>query len=463
MNLHKEPLPEKPVEMEAISGACVFIRREHYETLNGMDESYFLHMEDMDLCRRIHDAGGKILFVPEVKLLHLKSTSKVSSAFVEYHKTRGFITYLQRFYPPAVWLPMTAGLWARYAMKLAVLGVLRLLPEKEDRKAARRVLWLHEYLREGKNGGLQSEQGEAQSGGGSEAVEVKTPTILVTGASSQVGICVIGRMLAQGAKVVALRHKTDVFFNHPNLTWVQAELKDSAIDLQGHKADALIHCAPIWLLDGVLSAVFNARVKRVIAFSSTSVFVRLYASNRNEKQQVERLEQAELNLAERSRKSGANFTILRPTMIYGLGLDENVTQIASIAERYHFFPLYPPAKGRRQPVHADDVAQLALKILDNPKTFGKSYNIGGGEVLTYQAMVEKIFSALGQSPRTVMFKQLPLALDFVGKWFLGGKINGEMARRMNEDMLFHDSAKHRDFTFKFRDFLPRGRRDLGQL
>jgi nucleoside-diphosphate-sugar epimerase len=191
--------------------------------------------------------------------------------------------------------------------------------------------------------------------------------------------------------------------------------------------------------------------------------VKLYSSNRSERQLVERLEQAELNLAERSRKSGASFTILRPTMIYGLGLDENVTKIAEFGERYHCFPLYPPAKGRRQPVHADDLAQLSLRLLENTKTFNKSYNIGGGEVLTYQAMVERIFYALGQTPRIFMFRYLPLALDVAGKWLFSGKINGEMARRMNEDMLFLDETRHRDFTFKFRDFLPKGKRDLGQL
>ncbi len=447
MNLHKEPLPDAPVEIEAISGAFVFIRREFYERLAGMDEGYFIHVEDMDFCRRIRDAGGKILFVPQVKLLHLKSTSKVSSLFVEWHKTKGFIRYHQKFYPPLIWALMAVGLWARFGVKAAILAALRVLPEKEDRKAVRRVLWLHEYLREPKD----------------DTATYAEKTILVTGASSQVGICLIGRLLSQGAKVLALHHKTDVYFNHPNLTWLQGELKSDTVDLQGHKADALIHCAPIWLLEPLLTPIFNAKVKRVIAFSSTSVFVKLYSSNKSERQLVEKLEKAELNLADRCRKSGAAFTILRPTMIYGLGLDENVTKIASFAERYHFFPLYPPAKGRRQPIHADDLAQLALKNLDNAKTHGKSYNLGGGEVLTYQAMVERIFYALGQTPRIWMFKQLPMALDILGKWIFAGKMNGEMARRMNEDMLFNDTAKHRDFTFKTRDFLPKGKRDLGQL
>lgn len=447
MNQHKEPLPESVTSYGAISGAFMFMQRARYVELDGMDEDYFLHVEDMDLCRRIHDAGGKVLFVPDVKVLHLRSTSNASGYFVEWHKTKGFIHYHQKFYDTPVWTTMWVGLWLRFAVKCLFLTVERILPERSDRKSVRRVLYLHEYLREADT----------------EKQPYTDKTILITGGSSQIGICTIGRLLAGDAKVVAIRHKTDVYFEHPNLTWVDADLKKGDFDLGEAKPEILIHAAPIWLLKDSLSAFFNARIRHIIAFSSTSVFVKIYSGNQNERKMVKRLEEAELNLAERCAKAGASFTILRPTMIYGLGLDENVTQIAEFARRYHFFPIYPPAQGRRQPVHADDLAQISLKIMENKKTCNKSYNIGGGEVLSYQAMVERIFYALGQRPHIIRLKYLPELLDFIGKWFCGGRINGEMARRMNSDMLFLDSEMHRDFTFRMRGFLAGGKRDLGQL
>ena len=448
MNQHQEPLPEAPIEVEAISGAYMFLHRARYEQLNGLDEAYFLHVEDMDFCRRVKEAGGKLLFVPDLQLVHIKSTSRASSLLVEKYKTQGFITYIRKFYGDVTYYLMFAGLWLRYGVKMLIEAVRRLLPEGKMRLAMRRLLWLHQLTREDIAEDKQSFKGK---------------TVLVTGASSQIGICAVGRLLAEGAKVIAMVNESNTAFEHPNLTWVKADLSSGALPVDGIKPDALIHAAPLWLLRPILSDVFNARIKRIIAFSSTSVFTKIYSANQSERNTVQELEEAELYLAERCQKSAANFTILRPTMIYGLGLDENVSQISDFARRYHFFPVYPPADGRRQPVHADDLAQIALKVMENKKTFNKSYNIGGGEVLTYRAMVERVFYALGQTPRIISIKQLPTIMDFVGKWLFRGKVNGEMARRMNQDLIFADAEMKRDFSYKLRGFMPDGKRDLGQL
>ena len=448
LNLHDEKLPEEITEYPAISGACLAIRREKFEQIEGFDERYFLHVEDLDLCRRVNEAGGKILFLPDLDIVHLQGSSNASAFFVEWQKAKGFIHYFKKFDNALIWLFMSVLALLNFAVKSAWLGLKRLLPDdKNRRRAERRLIWMHRHL----------------SGAHKPKATFKDKTVLVTGSTSQIGVCTIGHLLASGAKVVALAHKTKLYFEHPNLSWIDGNLEKGEIDLGDHKPEAVIHCAPMWMLKPALSEMFNARIKRVIAFSSTSVFVKIYSENAAERETVKALEDAELHLAERCQKAGASFTILRPTMIYGLGLDENVTQISDFARRYHFFPLYPPANGRRMPVHADDLAQMALKVITNTKTYNKSYNIGGGEVLSYRAMVERIFLSLGQRPRTIEFSHLPKMLDFVGKWLCGGKVNGEMARRMNEDMVFVEAETRRDFAFKPRGFLEGGKSDLGQF
>ena len=78
------------------------------------------------------------------------------------------------------------------------------------------------------------------------------------------------------------------------------------------------------------------------------------------------------------------WTVLRPALIYGLGLDRNVTAAARFIRRWHCFPLGGPGKGLRQPVHADDLAAAALAALDLPAAEGQSFNLGGGETLSYR-------------------------------------------------------------------------------
>lgn len=97
-NRHTEPLPIEKIEVPAISGACMFLKREDYLNSKGMDEIYFLHVEDLDYCLRHHLAGGKIYFSPKVRITHHKSSSRVSPIFVEYHKTRSVCTYFKRHF-----------------------------------------------------------------------------------------------------------------------------------------------------------------------------------------------------------------------------------------------------------------------------------------------------------------------------------------------------------------------------
>jgi GT2 family glycosyltransferase len=97
INMHQEPMPTTPIRVGAVSGALMAIRTSDYRTLGGFDESYFLHMEDVDLCRRIEDAGGAVLFAPGPHGVHFRSSSAVSRGFIARHKARSFGHYFRKF------------------------------------------------------------------------------------------------------------------------------------------------------------------------------------------------------------------------------------------------------------------------------------------------------------------------------------------------------------------------------
>ena len=97
INMPLEPQPAGPVPVDVTSGAFFLIDRSGFEALGGFDEAYFLHVEDIDLCKRVHLAGGEVIYQPEAGALHYGATSDVSSAFVERHKATGFARYLRKF------------------------------------------------------------------------------------------------------------------------------------------------------------------------------------------------------------------------------------------------------------------------------------------------------------------------------------------------------------------------------
>jgi len=89
-------LPLGPTEAPTISGACFCMRREDFESVGGFDEKYFLHVEDVDLCWRVRQAGGLVLFHPTAEVIHLGHTSHVSPLRVEFHKGVGLARYFRK-------------------------------------------------------------------------------------------------------------------------------------------------------------------------------------------------------------------------------------------------------------------------------------------------------------------------------------------------------------------------------
>jgi N-acetylglucosaminyl-diphospho-decaprenol L-rhamnosyltransferase len=92
----EEVLPEAPITVPTISGACFYMSRECFEALNGFDERFFLHVEDVDLCWRARRLGGVVLFAPKATVIHLGSTSLKHPVVVEYHKGRGLVRYFAK-------------------------------------------------------------------------------------------------------------------------------------------------------------------------------------------------------------------------------------------------------------------------------------------------------------------------------------------------------------------------------
>jgi GT2 family glycosyltransferase len=58
-----------------VTGCFIFARSEVLRRIGGFDEQFFYYYEDMDLCRRIWQAGSSIIYTPEVSITHLKGQS----------------------------------------------------------------------------------------------------------------------------------------------------------------------------------------------------------------------------------------------------------------------------------------------------------------------------------------------------------------------------------------------------
>ncbi|MGH8321201.1 MAG: glycosyltransferase family 2 protein [Gammaproteobacteria bacterium] len=131
-DLVNTPLPEYPVEVEAISGAFMLVRRAAVSAVGLMDEGYFLHCEDLDWCMRFRQKGWKILFVPTASVVHDQGVSSRSRpVFVLWHKHRGMWRFYSKFYRAHHSVPLNVlvwfGVWSRFymlALPAALSGLL---------------------------------------------------------------------------------------------------------------------------------------------------------------------------------------------------------------------------------------------------------------------------------------------------------------------------------------------------
>lgn len=113
--------PKEKSIIPACSGAFMFMKKEIFEKLDKIDAKYFFHFEDMDLCFKINKIGGKILFLPYVKIVHHKSSSEVSGYFVELNKTKGFIRYYTKNFEQRLFLKLILNLVLYFRLVLKCL------------------------------------------------------------------------------------------------------------------------------------------------------------------------------------------------------------------------------------------------------------------------------------------------------------------------------------------------------
>lgn len=286
---------------------------------------------------------------------------------------------------------------------------------------------------------------------------LNTKSFLVTGARGVIGVPLIDRLIARHAQVIAVS-RSNQNSSSEEVRWIKADLaKEPA--MSRYKVDILVHCAPLWLLPAVLENNNNQNM-RVLAFSSTSVISKKLAPDQSDSELAFKLSCAEQSCQIIASKLGIQLLILRPTMIYGYGLDQNVMQIASIIKKFYVFPLAGKAAGMRQPVHSSDLVDLIIKISNRSEWVDGIIEVGGAEILSYRQMVIRIYRALNRRPRLVSIPTRLYRLLIKTFSYLMPALSPGMADRMNQDLVYNHDKAIKELGFKPSKFLQHPAQDL---
>ncbi|MDZ3836963.1 MAG: complex I NDUFA9 subunit family protein [Rhodospirillales bacterium] len=118
-------------------------------------------------------------------------------------------------------------------------------------------------------------------------------------------------------------------------------------------------------------------------------------------------------------------TILRPSVVFGPE-DDFFNRFARLAR---MMPVLPTFETKVQPVYVGDVADAAIKVLDEPATKGKTYELGGPRVMTYREVMEIVLEETG---RKRLLMPLPLSIAAIQGWFF---------EKLPKPMLTRDQVK----------------------
>jgi nucleoside-diphosphate-sugar epimerase len=277
--------------------------------------------------------------------------------------------------------------------------------------------------------------------------------VVVLGATGQIGIFAIPRLVRAGFEVAAVSRapRPAWYPEFCQVTWLDpAAVRSGAVA----EAGMLLSAGPIHLAADLLG--YCPGLQRAVVFSTSSVFSKLDSRDRREKRELQRIVRDEATLSSRCRATGIALSVFRPTLVYGCGMDGNVSWLARWIRRYGVMPIAGRAEGLRQPVHADDLAQAAVAALASEAPLALDVPLCGGSTLSFREMVERIFQALDRPVRLLSLPRgLLAAAVSVGR--LHPKLRGvrpEMIRRESTDLVFDDAAPRAGLGYAPRPFEP---------
>jgi len=270
--------------------------------------------------------------------------------------------------------------------------------------------------------------------------------LLVTGGSGFLGGYVLREAASRGHETVALARSAAAAraVAGRGAQPVTGDL-DAAGELAGvfaaARCDALVNLASLGFGHGpaIVAAARQAGIRRAIFVSSTAVTTTLAAPTKRVRLAAEQC----------IRDSGLDWTILRPTMIYGAPGDRNLSRLLAVLARTPMLPVPGGGRHLQQPVLVADVADAVLAAAERPGTAGSCYDVAGPEPLTFAELLRISARAVASRTRFVPVPLTPLVAMARGYERLSHhpKIRAEQLRRLAEDKAFVIEDAERDLGY----------------
>ena len=277
--------------------------------------------------------------------------------------------------------------------------------------------------------------------------------ILVTGAHGFIGSDVVARILRQGGRVRAMHRRSAIAnpVQHERLQVVHADMRDADSIVEAvRNVAAVIHLAAakaderdsedvnVGGARRLVAACRAAGCRRVINVSTQSVKIGRKGTYARTKSEADRV----------FRESGLDVTSLLPSVVYGGRGSGVFATILKFVRKLPVVPVLGDGKWVSAPVHVSDVSQAIISCLKTDETIGRTYDIGGPDLIGFDDLIDRIQQSIGvHRPRV----HVPFELALFGARLLAllphPPVSVSNVLGSNQDTHLDTGPARRDFGF----------------
>ncbi len=262
--------------------------------------------------------------------------------------------------------------------------------------------------------------------------KIKKSNILITGGNGFVGrnlVPLLKNKKKYNIKILSRKKGWDL----KNYNSIKNSFKN--IDTIIHLAYSKNYPENIKMTENLIKVSKENKIKKIILLSSMS-------AKRNH---PDAYGKNKLEIENMIKNSGLNYTILRPSIIYGKGSKSFDFMINYIKKIPFFTPIIGTGKYIIIPVHISDVVNVIGKCIKNKKTDKKDYDIVGGEKIYFINLINLLKKEIKVNKRNI---QVPLFVCNIIASFLPRIINKENIKNLTEDSLANISNTTKDLGYK---------------
>lgn len=268
--------------------------------------------------------------------------------------------------------------------------------------------------------------------------------ILLTGATGFLGEFVLEELVQRGHEVTCFVRETSNLdkIKRLGVKFVYGELDDYHSICEALEGkDTLINIASLGFghAPTIIKACDNMGVKRSLFVSTTGIFTKLNPDSKGIRLAAEKL----------IKESDLDYTIIRPTMIYGTPKDRNMWRLVNYLRRLPILPILGSGEYLQQPVYVKDLASAIVNAYERNISIKKAYNVSGAEPLSYNQVVDITGKALG---KRIIKIHIPMKLSYnllkvYEKISKKPKLKAEQVLRLNEDKDFSYEVANKDLGY----------------